>query len=379
MSPPSLRILMTADAVGGAWVYATSLARALCGGGHQVCLVTLGPPPRDDQRREVAGVTGLDLTVTDLALEWTDSEGRDFSRAMRCLAELERRLTPDIVHVNGYREACAAWRAPVVVVAHSCVCSWWRACHGDDPPRPQWAAYAANVRAGLAAAERWVAPTAAFRAEVEMLYAPPTRGQAIWNGLDPAGAPAPKEPFILSAGRLWDVAKNVSALARVAARIPWPLRVAGPLAGCGAAGRDFDASRVAWLGELPRADLIARMQRASIFAAPAVYEPFGLTVLEAALAGCALVLSDIPSFRELWGGAALFVDPRDGRAIESALTRLVCDRDLRRELQRAAQAHARRYSLASMYDAYCGLYRTMAGARRAVGGPPRRPQIEARP
>ena len=39
----------------------------------------------------------------------------------------------------------------------------------------------------------------------------------------------------------------------------------------------------------------------------ALYEPFGLAVLEAAQAGCALVLSDIPTFRELWDGAALFV------------------------------------------------------------------------
>lgn len=376
MSPPSLRIMMTADAVGGAWVYATALARALCGRGHQVCLVTLGPPPREDQRREVAGVTGLDLTVTDLALEWVDPEGRDLSRARECLVELERRLNPDVVHLNGFREACAAWRAPAVVVAHSCVQSWWRACHGDDPPEPQWATYAANVRAGLAAAECWVAPTAAFRREIETLYAPPTQGHVIWNGLEPAGGPAAKEPFILAAGRLWDMGKNVSVLAEVAARVPWPLRVAGPLAGGGSG--DFDANDIAWLGELPRPELIAHMQRASIFATPAVYEPFGLTVLEAALAGCALILSDIPTFRELWDGAALFVDPRDGHAIESALTRVVCDRDLRRELQRAAQARARRYSLASMQEAYCGLYHTIAGARRGAGGPPRRRPLEVR-
>ena len=44
------------------------------------------------------------------------------------------------------------------------------------------------------------------------------------------------------------------------------------------------------------------------------YEPFGLAVLEAAQAGCALVLSDIPTFRELWNGAAQFVPPGDDAA-----------------------------------------------------------------
>ena len=44
-----------------------------------------------------------------------------------------------------------------------------------------------------------------------------------------------------------------------------------------------------------------------IFVSVSRYEPFGLAVLEAAHAGCALVLSDIPTFRELWQGAASFV------------------------------------------------------------------------
>ena len=44
------------------------------------------------------------------------------------------------------------------------------------------------------------------------------------------------------------------------------------------------------------------MARASIYALPARYEPFGLSILEAALSGAALVLGDIPSLREVWGG-----------------------------------------------------------------------------
>ena len=53
------------------------------------------------------------------------------------------------------------------------------------------------------------------------------------------------------------------------------------------------------------------MGRAAIYALPARYEPFGLSILEAALSGCALVIGDIPSLREIWADAALFV-PSDG-------------------------------------------------------------------
>ena len=56
------------------------------------------------------------------------------------------------------------------------------------------------------------------------------------------------------------------------------------------------------------------MARTAVFVSPALYEPFGLAVLEAAQAGCALVLSDIPTFRELWDGVALFVAPVIARA-----------------------------------------------------------------
>jgi hypothetical protein len=63
------------------------------------------------------------------------------------------------------------------------------------------------------------------------------------------------------------------------------------------------------LGELPRDALAARAGAASIYALPARYEPFGLSVLEAALSGCALVLGDIASLRETWGDAAVYVPP----------------------------------------------------------------------
>ena len=47
------------------------------------------------------------------------------------------------------------------------------------------------------------------------------------------------------------------------------------------------------LGVLAPAELRRKLERAAIFAAPALYEPFGLGILEAAAAGCALVLGDI--------------------------------------------------------------------------------------
>jgi len=310
--------------------------------------------------RDIAGIQGLQVETTDLALERMDPDARDLPRALAQLAAIEQRVSPDVVHLNGFREATGEWKAPVIVVAHSCVRSWWLTCRGEEASEPRWLAYIANVQRGLANASCWVAPTYAFRDMMESLYAPQTHGRVIWNGIDrhaasPRSTSSPKQPLILAAGRLWDEAKNIAALGRIANHLPWPIRVAGSLA----AHRGIESappSGVEALGELTRDGLHEEMTRAAIFVAPALYEPFGLTVLEAAQAGCALVLSDQPSFRELWDGAASFVDARDGIALQDALLQLIGDEAHRRELQRRAMRRAERYSLTAMAENYAAVY-----------------------
>ena len=61
-----------------------------------------------------------------------------------------------------------------------------------------------------------------------------------------------------------------------------------------------------YLGPLSHSQTLRQLDAASIFLHPAFYEPCGLSVLEAARCRCCLVLSDIPSLRELWEGAAIF-------------------------------------------------------------------------
>ena len=69
-----------------------------------------------------------------------------------------------------------------------------------------------------------------------------------------------------------------------------------------------------------------------VFISTARYEPFGLAVLEAAQFGCALILSDIPTFRELWNGCAIFIDPDDDVSAAKAIDILIQNPDLRSHL-----------------------------------------------
>jgi glycosyltransferase involved in cell wall biosynthesis len=361
LSAPGLHVLMTTDAVGGVWVFATSLAEQLCRRGHRVTLVTLGPPPSRDRVAALRHYPNLLVEPTDLALEWMDPEGTDFARARDVLSRIAEHLRPDLVHLNSYREAAFAWPAPTLLVAHSCVRSWWGSCRGGAEQGAQWERYAAHVSAGLDAADRWVAPTAWFRDQIQQCYAPRSRGEVIFNGTAAFSKSAVRRPVIMAAGRFWDEAKNLPALAAAAPYVQWPIHVAGSLQSP-MEGRAV-LNGPTWLGELPRPELLAQLGRSEMFVAPALYEPFGLTVLEAAAAGCALVLSDIPSFRELWQGAAEFVEPSNSARLADTLNALSRSTERRRGLQRAARQRAGEYGLDKTAEAYLQSYESLVRPR----------------
>jgi glycosyltransferase involved in cell wall biosynthesis len=176
----------------------------------------------------------------------------------------------------------------------------------------------------------------------------------------------PGEPLILTAGRVWDEAKNVAALWQVAPALPWPVYVAGEMSDPGRPDSAAPAASVHYLGRLEPDALAGWMRRASIYALPARYEPFGLSIVEAAAAGCALVLGDIRTLRENWSGAAAFVPPDNHRALCRTIEELIKDPDRRVEMGRAARERSLGFTVSRMADAYIAAYsRTVTPAAAA--------------
>ncbi|HWG86129.1 MAG TPA: glycosyltransferase, partial [Deinococcales bacterium] len=218
---------MTADTVGGVWTYAIDLARALSGRGVHTTLASMGKPASEEQRRQAAGVPGLDLRESDYRLEWMSDPWDDLRAAGEWLLGLERETRPDLVHLNGYVHGALPFDAPVLVAGHSCVLSWWEAVRGG-PAGPEWGRYRAAVTRGLRAAAMVVAPTAAMLAALERHYGPLPPSRVVPNGRDPSAfTPGDKEPFVLTVGRLWDDAKNLAAVSAVAPALPWKVVAAG--------------------------------------------------------------------------------------------------------------------------------------------------------
>lgn len=349
-----LRILMTTDTVGGVWSYAVELARSLQARGVQVALATMGAPLRPDQRAQVAGLPSVTLHESAYRLEWMEQPWADVQRAGDWLLALESQERPDLVHLNQFAFGALPFAAPTLLVAHSCVLSWWRAVHGEAAPAT-WDVYQRKVQQGLAGAGLVAAPSRTMLQSLVANYGAIRAGLVLANGRTPGlFRPAPKQPYIMAAGRFWDAAKNLAALEAVAPRLAWPVRLAGSTAHPD--GGTVQPRGLECLGELRTRTLAQQLGAAAIYAAPARYEPFGLSVLEAALSGCALVLGDIPSLREIWGEAARYVAPDDHAALARVLSSLIQDPAERQRLGAAARSRALNFTAERMAERYLQAY-----------------------
>jgi glycosyltransferase involved in cell wall biosynthesis len=334
------KVLMTADAAGEVWTYSLELARGLGERGVEVALATLGGPLNDLQRNQAERIPGLRVFEACSKPEW--------------LLNLENRICPDVIHLNDSAHAALPWSAPAVVVGHSCVLSRWQALHQEPSPE-DLERVRTEAAAGFGAASLVVAPSAAMLTALAAHYGPLPATRVIPHGRDAhLFRPTAKEPMIFSTGPVWDEAKNLAALEQAAPQLAWPVFVSGESKHPD--GGEIRHHHTRQLGRLTQRALAAWLGRSAIYALPARYEPFGLSVLEAALAGCALVLGDIPNLRETWRNRAVFVPPDDPQALQEALAALIQEPDRRQSLAAAAHKRALEYTPEKMVDGYLQAY-----------------------
>jgi glycosyltransferase involved in cell wall biosynthesis len=363
MSVRRLRVLLTTDAVGGVWSYSLDLARGLARLDIETVLAVMGPAASPAQKKAARAVPGLRLVDTGLPLDWLAPDAASLARSATALARLAAKEQVDLVQLHAPALAAdTLYPVPVVAVVHSCVATWWDQVVGPDAPLPEgfvWRTDAA--RAGLAAADLVVTPTAAFGALVQRCYGLAEAPRTVHNGRTPltGGHHAPHD-FIFTAGRLWDKGKNLATLDAAAAGIGVPVHAAGPLQG--PHGETVAFENLNCLGSLGETELARHLAARPVFASVAVYEPFGLAVLEAAAAGCALILADTPTFRELWDEIALFIDPYDTAALARACNELVADDFERAVMGRAAKERAAYLTPDAMAAQMANLYRGLLPA-----------------
>ena len=348
------RVLMTVDAVGGVWRYAIDAARALNDRGVAVLIAGLGPVPSPAQAAESAELAATELLGLDEPLDWMVDDERALDGLAPTLARLVEQEGIDLVHLNVPSQAAGlALDVPVAVTSHSCVVTWWNAVRGGPLPA-DWSWQRERNRRGLEAADVVMAPSRSHAEALTRAYGPMGAPTVVPNAVHPGPTGGDKQAFVLAAGRWWDAGKNGAALDLAAASCSWPVRMAGATRGPN--GEASEPRHAEALGELPGSVVRSLMAEAAIVACPSLYEPFGLAALEAGLAGAALVLADIPTFREIWTGAAVFADPRDPAALSAAIDGLAADPARRADLGAAARRRASAFTAERQCEALLAAY-----------------------
>ncbi|HME34414.1 MAG TPA: glycosyltransferase family 4 protein [Candidatus Sulfotelmatobacter sp.] len=368
-----MHVLVTADSLSGSWTYTRELVTGLVTRGTRVTLVSFGEIPLPEQTSWMDHLHGLDYRPTAFRLEWMQEAEEDLAESSAFLAALVRELRPDILHLNQFCYGNLPVDVPRVVMAQGDLITWKNAVH-DRPRRPDrsltW--YRNTVAEGLAAADAVVAPSAWMLERISVCYGRPRRGEVIYPGRNPIffNPYVNKDDCVLAVGRLVDASKQVFLLTQQPYSVPVcivgaehtvpvpriPIRADVKV--------DTEQTSVAIRGPQTEAQLRALYSRAAIYAATARYEPLGMAALEAAFSRCAIVANDIPSFREIWGDAALYFRTNDGASLADKIRLLNADRPMRRAYAEMAYTRAReRFTTKRMIDDCLQLYRSLVSTR----------------
>ncbi len=113
------------------------------------------------------------------------------------------------------------------------------------------------------------------------------------------------------------------------------------------------------------AALYARAAQGGVFVNPALHEPFGLTLVEAAAAGVPVVATRNGGPGEIVGtvGHGLLVDPNDEAEIAAAIDAIISDPAYHAWLSSAARTHVDRYCWNGYAAATCAIYRDLSTPR----------------
>jgi len=130
--------------------------------------------------------------------------------------------------------------------------------------------------------------------------------------------------------------------------------------------------RVHFLGPVPYREILGYYRGAIALVFPSMLETFGHPLLEAMLAGTPIIASNIGTFREVAGDAALYFTPDNPRELARAVDVVISDEEARRRRVALGRERVALFSWRRSVDRLCEVFKD---ALAAEGGRP--PSIPA--
>jgi glycosyltransferase involved in cell wall biosynthesis len=116
--------------------------------------------------------------------------------------------------------------------------------------------------------------------------------------------------------------------------------------------RKAAAANVQFIDRITQPELARYYQSAQVHVLPSWFETTGLSSLEAAAAGCSVVITDRGDTREYFGDDAFYCDPADTRSIYDAVNKAAAAKPSETLQQRIAQQFSWRHAAFETLQAY---------------------------
>ncbi|MEE8601091.1 glycosyltransferase family 4 protein [Euzebya tangerina] len=374
----------------GAGLEVAVLTPALANGTHDQAATT-GPTVLRANRTApglhpdhwVAGVLDAGMAMVDRVLDASDQD------------------RPEVIHVHDWMAGhaalvlAAAWGVPLVTTIHATE----RGRHqGFLPPGlSRW--IDAQERHLVARSDRVIVCASHMRDHlIQQLDADPATVEVIAGGVDIAAwsggdAPSTTGLRVLAAGRL-EYEKGIHVLLDALADLDVPSDLTVTIAGEGThatalkdqavrilgrrrapigGGGTRPALRIRFVGHQRREGLVRLLGQSTVAIIPSLYEPFGLTALEAMAAGVPVIASDTGGLTGVVGNAGVLVPPGDVEALRGALRSLLRDPSAQARLRARGPARATSFTWRQAADHTIEVYRRVSPGQRATSSRPPRP------
>ena len=120
---------------------------------------------------------------------------------------------------------------------------------------------------------------------------------------------------------------------------------------------------ILFTGDITEEELISFYRHANSLILPSLMEGFGLPGLEAMEAGCLVIASDIPAFKEIYQDAAIYFNPLEIESLSATIRKVLTDRKKFQSFIEKGKKRLTNFSWERMAEETVKIYESSVGVR----------------
>lgn len=107
------------------------------------------------------------------------------------------------------------------------------------------------------------------------------------------------------------------------------------------------------------AEMLVRYQESDIVCFPSLYEGFGVPIIEGQIVGRPVITSNLSPMKDISGGAAILVDPKNISEIRDAVNTIINDKNYTKKIIFLGRENAKKYEPRVVAQKYVDIYKRL--------------------